>query len=324
MEDPELQGVFGIVPTPLTEKGDVDEPGLMHLVEHCADSGLHAAVILGSNGEFPYFSTEEKVAILRAAAKAGRGKIKLVGGVSAFSTRESVELSRVCKDAGYDAVMAALNVYFQVDLDAVKKHYASLSDRGGLPVIFYYFPEVTGLVLAPDEIAEIAAIPGVHGAKISVMNRSFLKRVIKATRTQLWAVFAGSALLMREALKQGAAGIVCPLPLIAPGDCLKLYELMEKGKFDEAQAIQDKLLGALPLFTDIEMPDYVSAAYFKAKERKPYTGPPERPVSTVTMVKEALKQQGHPVTSVVRSPNNQLNADQERLVAKTLKAQGWI
>ncbi|HUT55537.1 MAG TPA: dihydrodipicolinate synthase family protein [bacterium] len=324
MGNPELQGVFGVVPTPLTEKGEVDEQGLAHLVVHCRESGLHAAVILGSNGEFPYFTTEEKLKVLAVAAQAAQGKLPLIAGASAFSTREAVLLARAARSAGYHAVLAALNVYFQLGLEAVKEHFEALADEGGLPVIFYYFPEVTGLMLAPDEIAELAALPGIHGAKITVMSHTFIKRIVKLTRTKLWAVFAGSSFLMEDTLKMGGAGVICPIPLIAPKDCLDLYQAMGNGKFSEAQELPNKLLGALPLFTEIDMPGKVASAWFKAMQRKPYLGPPDRPVSSVVMVKEALRLQGHPITSVVRGPNQQITKERSKLVKKTLKEQGWL
>jgi dihydrodipicolinate synthase/N-acetylneuraminate lyase len=324
MENPDLQGIFGVVPTPLASDGEVDVKGLGALVEHCADSGLHAAVILGSNGEFPYFSAEEKARILRSAADAAGGKIPLVAGVSSYSTPESIALAKIAAEAGYAAVLAALNVYFALDLEAVKSHFTVLSKEGGLPVIFYYFPEVTGLVLAPDEIAEIAAVPGIHGAKITVVNRTFLKRIIKLTRTDLWAVFAGTSFLMRDALKLGGAGVICPLPLIVPRESMELYRMMEKGKLDEARDVQDMLLAALPMFTGVDMPDAVAAPWFKAMKRRPYTGPPERPVSSIALVKEALRLQGHPITSVVRRPNPPLTHEQANLVEKVLREQNWL
>lgn len=324
MEDPELQGVFGIVPTPLTKRGEVDEDGLAHLVRHCADSGLHAAVVLGSNGEFPYLSHEEKLRVIRVAADAAGERILVVAGASAISTREAVAYARAAKEAGCRAVMSALPVYWQLSLEQVKDHFEILAREGELPVIFYYFPETTGLVLAPDEIAEIAAIQGIHGAKITVMNRSFLKRVIKFTRTSLFAVFAGSSLLMRYILKSGGAGVICPLPLIAPANCMDLYRAMEDGDLDKAQELQDHLLGALPLFTSIDFTAAVSVPYWKAMTAKPYVGPPERPISSVAMVKEALRLQGHPITSVVRKPCAPLTSEQSALVKKTLAAQGWL
>ncbi|MFO8057175.1 MAG: dihydrodipicolinate synthase family protein [bacterium] len=324
MENPELQGVFGIVPTPFTTEGELDEEGLRHLVNHCADSGLHAAVVLGSNGEFPYLTFDEKLRVMYSAVQAAGSRIPVVAGVSAFGTREAVELAGKARQAGCRAVMAALPLYFQLDFEAVKEHFRILAEQGGLPVIFYYFPEVTGLVLGPDQIEEIAAIPGIHGAKITVFNRSFLKRVIRLTRTHLWAVFAGTAFMLQDAVKLGGAGIVCPLPLIAPADCLDLYRALQDGDFDTAKELQDKLLNAVPLIAGLDMPESVGVAYYKALLRKPYTGVSERPESSVALVKEALRLQGHPITAVVRRPCQPLPAEDKEKVKQTLESQGWI
>ncbi len=324
MENPDLQGVFGVVPTPFTKEGDLDEKGLGHLVNHCAESGLHAAVVLGSNGEFPYLTSEEKARVMKIASEAASSRIPVVAGVSAFGTREAVEQARQAREAGCQAVMAMLPLYFELDFEAVKEHFRILAGEGGLPVIFYYYPEVTGLVLGPDQMEELAAIDGIHGAKITVFNRSFLKRVIRLTRTHLWAVFAGTAFMLQDAVKLGGAGVICPLPLIAPRQCLDLYNAMQDNKTDEAQDIQDKILGAVSLFMDMDIPQSMGVAYYKTLIRKPYSGSSERPESGVALLKEALRQQGHPVTAVVRRPCQPLSPDQKEKVKNVMESQGWL
>lgn len=324
MENPDLQGVLGVVPTPFTEDGELDENGLAHLVRHVRESGLHGAVILGSNGEFPYLTFEEKLRVLKRAARAADGRLPLIAGVSAVSTRESVILAREAQSEGYAAVLAALPLYFQVDFKEVKKHFTDLVQEGGLPVIFYYFPDVTGLFLSPDQIAEISLIEGIHGAKITVMNRGFLKKVIARTRSRLWAVFAGTSFMLRDSLHLGGSGVICPFPLIAPQPCLAIYEALREGKMDRARRGQDELIAAWPIASGSDMPGAMIAPYFKAMIGKPYTGAPERPFSSVAMIKEALRLQGHPITAVVRAPAPPLAREQAVLVKKTLKALGWM
>jgi dihydrodipicolinate synthase/N-acetylneuraminate lyase len=319
----ELQGVFGIVPTPLNRDASLDEPGLRHLIQHCRESGLHAAVVLGSNGEYPYFNFAEKERIIAVAGQAAEG-FPLVAGVSAYGTDEAVALTRQARACGCAAVLAALPLYYRLDLAAVQDHYRALVREGGLPVLFYYWPEVTGQDLSPDEIAQIAEIEGVVGAKLSVLNRSFLKRVIQLTRTQLWRVFTGTTFLLHYALRRGAAGVLCPLPLIAPHETMTLYRLMAAGEFEQADKIQDHLLGALPLFTGVDQDRSLAAALFKALANKPYTGPGERPAGSMALVKEALRLQGHPIAATVRRPCPPLTPQQAELVAKTLKSQGWL
>jgi len=323
MDKADFQGVFGIVPTPLTAVGEIDEDGLGHLVGHCAKSGLHAAVVLGSNSEFPYFDLDEKKRVIEVAGKAADGKMPLVAGVGSWGTDESVTLARHAGEHGYGAVLAALPAYFKLGMADVVGHYRVLAKDGGLPVLYYHYPEVTGLDLSPDEMAEIAAIDGVVGAKITTTNRSLFKRVVKSTRTHLWSVFVGTTFLLRYALKRDGAGALCPLPLVAPKQCLELYDVMQKGDLDEADKIQDHLLGAIPLFSGLDVDNSVSIPFFKALSRKPYTGPGDRPAFTVALLKEALRLQGHPITSVTRRPCPPLTHQQADLVRKTMEGLGW-
>lgn len=248
----------------------------------------------------------------------------MVAGVSAFGTAESVALARAAGEAGFAAVLAALPLYFNVPFDMVKRHYQTLAREGGLPVLFYYWPEITGLSLSPDQISEIAAIEGVVGAKLSVANRGFFKKVVNLTRPRLWSVFMGTSFLLRYSLKRGGAGAFCPLPLIAPEPCLGIHDAMQEGDTDRAVELEDHILGALPLFTGAENDGPMAGTVYKAMARKPYTGPGERPEFAVSMLKEALRLQGHPITSAVRSPCPPLTNEQADLARKVMEKQGWM
>ena len=324
MENPNLQGVFGIVPTPFLKDGEIDISGLNHLIKHCADSGLHAAVVLGSGGEYPFLTNQEKMTVISEACKEADGKIPIVAGVSSFGTKEACELGKYACEKGCEAVMSTLPVYFRLGFEEIKSHFEQIAQVSELPVIFHYYPEVTGMVLSPDEIAEISDIEGIHGAKVSTINRSLMKKIINNTRTNLWAVFAGTSLLLRYTLKRGGAGVICPLPLVAPKDCLSIYNSMDTGKLDEADEIQRKILGAIPLFNGMDVPSNIAVTYFKAMSSKPYTGPPDRMISGAAFMKEALRLQGHPITSIVRSPCPQITDEQSSLVHDTLKTRGWL
>ena len=153
----DLSGIVAILPTPLTRERQVDEAGVRHLVAYCADEGLDGAVVLGSTGEFPYLSFEEKCRVMAVAAETGGGRIPVIGSASAHGTNEAVALARAARDAGCDAVLATLPLYYALDLAAVERHFETLAREGGVPVFFYYFREVAGLALKPRARAEIEA-----------------------------------------------------------------------------------------------------------------------------------------------------------------------
>jgi len=73
-------------------------------------------------------------------------------------------------------------------------------------VFFYHFPEVTGLKLTPRELASIAEIDGVVGAKLTIVNRPYLQAAIKATRRSAWKVFVGPRSCSRIAWISAAPG----------------------------------------------------------------------------------------------------------------------
>ena len=324
MEHPAWKGIFAILVTPFTEGNELDEEGLRHLVDFACDRKLDGVVVLGSNGEFPYLSSEEKVRVMKIAADQARGRLPVLAGASDFGTDQAVAYAQAAKAAGCDGVMAALPLYFAVSPAQAKSHVRALAQEGGLPVFFYYFPETTGLALKPAELAEIAALPGVPGAKLTVTNKSFLKKTIAATRPSQWAVFVGTSFLLADCLEFGGAGIFCPLPLLGPQDVRGIYDAFLAGDRRQARTLQDKVLRALPIMSGLSLPSAVLSAGFKLMTSRRYKGPPARMKPAHHLLKEALRLQGHPITNRVRRPFAEATPQESELVVKALRELGWL
>jgi 4-hydroxy-tetrahydrodipicolinate synthase len=281
-------------------------------------------VVLGSNGEFPYLSFEEKRSVMVAAALSAAGRIPVIGTASASGTDEAVALAREARAAGCDAVMAALPLYFNLEFKGVVKHLSAIASEGGLPVIFYYFPEVTGLVLTAEELSRIAAIKGIPGAKITVVNRSFLRRAIAETRAQGWKVFTGTSFLLKDCLEFGGSGVFCPLPLIAPDDVKGIYDAYRAGDMARAGELQARVRRALPLFRSIALSPKLLSLGFQLLSRMPYRGPGKRSPAMHHLLKEALRIQGHPISNKVKNPFEKVSDAQSDLIKRTLNSLGWL
>ncbi|HUT52332.1 MAG TPA: dihydrodipicolinate synthase family protein [bacterium] len=323
MELKNLEGLAAILLTPFTADGKIDEAGVKHLVRAAIDKGLNGVVVLGSNSEFPYLRFEEKVRVMGAAAEAAAGKIPVIGTASAWSTEQALDLAREAGNAGCNAVMAALPLYFRLDFKDAVKHFDAIAGQGGLPVYYYHFPDVTGLAVPPRDLARIAEIDGVIGAKITVVNRGFLKKTIQAAGKHKWKVFTGTSFLLYDCLEFGGAGAFCPLPLIGSEDVKAVYEAFKSGDLARAKTMRDKLLRAIPLFTGARLPPALLARGFKAMVRMPYRAG-KRAFASHGLLKEALRLQGHPITSKVRRPYQEVNPQQHELVKRTLEDLGWL
>ena len=102
-------GVYAVVPTPLYDDESVDYEGLEHLLNYYIDSGCHGAVVLGSGGEFPYFSFEERIQIVKTSVKAVQGKIALLAGAGfSFSLAETKLFLKEAGTLGLDGFLVIL------------------------------------------------------------------------------------------------------------------------------------------------------------------------------------------------------------------------
>lgn len=324
MRAADLAGIVAILPTPLTRERRVDEAGLRHLVASCADEGLDGAVVLGSTGEFPYLSFEEKCRVMAVAAETGAGRIPVIGSASAHGTDEAVALARVAAAAGCDAVLATLPLYYALDLAAVERHFETLAREGGVPVFFYHYREVGGLALAPRQIERIAKIDGVVGAKITTLSKAFLRAVIRRTRPHGFRVFTGTSFLAERCLAFGGAGVFCPLPLLAPGEVRALFESFERGEHSRARALQNRIRRAIPLMNGATTSPTLLALGFALASSAPFAAPGGRPRASHGLVKEALRLCGHPIENTVKLPHDEVTPAESALVEKTLRSLGWL
>ena len=95
-----FSGVYVVVPTPLLDDESIDQAGLSHLVEYYIQSGCHGLVILGSGGEFPYFSFAERLDLARTAVEAAAGRVPVLLGAGFYSTVEAVEFVKGRQPSG--------------------------------------------------------------------------------------------------------------------------------------------------------------------------------------------------------------------------------
>src|SRR3954468_20457292 len=89
----DLHGVFPYLVSPLDEAGKVKRDVLASLVEHLIEAGVHGLTPLGSTGEFAYLDREQRLEIVDVVVQATRGRVPVIAGVAATTTREAVALA---------------------------------------------------------------------------------------------------------------------------------------------------------------------------------------------------------------------------------------
>ncbi|MGD2143528.1 MAG: dihydrodipicolinate synthase family protein [Anaerolineae bacterium] len=238
-----LNGVFPPIPTPFDGEGELAYGALTENLERWNQYDLAGYVVLGSNGEAVYLTDKEKVRVWETSRKAIPPDKLMMAGTGCESTRQTISLSRQAADAGADAVLIITPHYYggRMTRDALVRHFHTAADGSPVPVVLYNMPRFTHVDMDATTVAHIARHPNIVGIKDSGGNLGKLAQIVDSVSGE-FQVLAGSASFFFPALVMGAVGGVMALANAAPQGALDLYRLFETNKWDEAAALQQKLV----------------------------------------------------------------------------------
>jgi len=289
-----IEGIFPVLLTPFAE-GALDEAGLRHLVEHLIDSQVHGLVILGSTSENAYLTAEEKRQIIDVAVNQVRGRVPIIAGTGEMGTDATIALTKYARGAGIDAALVAMPQFYAIEFERVKAHYARIAHESRLPLLYYNFPKVTQLQLTPEQIADIAAIEGVIGCKQTIFDNDEIAALVELTPPVSFSVVSGTTLNLSALASCGVVGAICALANLAPRECVALYNAIKKGDEASTNALNEFIRKFVPL---VIRPDGQA------------------------LLKEALRQGGHPIEATVKDPLPQLTEEDRHLVSEVLASAG--
>ncbi|MGC8788162.1 MAG: dihydrodipicolinate synthase family protein, partial [Anaerolineae bacterium] len=142
MSELSLAGIYAPIPTPFDVDGEVAYDKLAENIAKWNKTGLAGLVVLGTNGEFPLLSDQEKLEVLRTARQAiAKGKL-LIAGTGSESTTHTLRLTEQAAAIGADAAMVITPSYYKSRMDAaaMRRHFLQVADHSPLPVILYNMP----------------------------------------------------------------------------------------------------------------------------------------------------------------------------------------
>jgi len=110
----DLHGVVPYLPTPQATSGEVDTAALARLCEHLIAQGVHGLTPLGSTGEFAYLDFTQKKQVIETVVIAAKGRVPVIAGVAATTTRDAIAQAQAWAAAGADGILAVLEAYFPI------------------------------------------------------------------------------------------------------------------------------------------------------------------------------------------------------------------
>ena len=292
-----FEGIFTVMVTAYDETGRIDRAAMAEMTRYQIQSGVHGLVVLGSNGECPYLTHDLQQRPSTVVIQTCAGALPVIVGINERGTEAALEMARYAKKAGADGLLLALPVFYPLEEEAVYRHYETVCKQVDLPVLFYNFPSHSHLVLTPEQIARIAKIDNIVGAKETIFKTSEVKGLVDAAGED-FSVFTGICLNLTKTMGVGACGAICPLPNVIPQTTVRLYEALKSGDREKAASLQAEVNKLLPLVGGSPTPH--------------------------ALMKEALRLLGHPVRTDVKPPLPPLTAEQAVLVRNTLLEAGLL
>ncbi len=311
---------YPVMPTPLLEDQRIDFTGLDACVNYYLNAGMPGLTVLGSGGELPYFSDEEQVRIVAHVRHTAGSEMLLIAGVNAYSTSQAVSKIDTLKDHA-DVILLLLSDYYGAHFSDYKQAFTDIAAQSALPLLLYYFPQVTGQFFNSEQLTDLLGIPNVVGIKDSSMHLPTAISILKKSPSALY--FSGLSLLLEKLYPVSHCGAICPISAILPQQALAYQQALAKGNLHEAKTLRIALKMVFPIINKPKMSATTQYAALNTLIRSPI--PLLRKVSSPhANSKEALRLLGVPIGPTVRSPLPALRASDVRHIDANLRTAGAL
>ena len=234
----DFKGVFPAPPTPVTDKGDVNEQALRALLEDNISHGCGGFWMAGSTGEGPILNEQQRDAVAKISADACKGRALVIMHVGAMSTASATKAARTARQAGCAAVCCLPPLFFMSNERPVIDYYKAVADAAGdLPFFVYNLPQLTRVETVPSLMETLMReIPTIKGLKHSAPNFAHIRVFADMGLT----CFSGNGAFPLPALDMGAVGTIDAPLTIAPWHYVALYKAWASGDAARAQQLQNE------------------------------------------------------------------------------------
>jgi 4-hydroxy-tetrahydrodipicolinate synthase len=177
-----FQGSIVALVTPMNSDGSIDIGNFRNLLDFHIENKTDGVVVLGTTGECPTIDFDEHTFLIKEAVSHINGKIPVIAGTGANSTKEAVFLTQSAKEAGADACLLVTPYYNKPNQKGLFEHYKAINDAVDIPQILYNVPSRTSCDLENETVISLSQLSNIIGIKDATgeLGRiDFLKEKVK-------------------------------------------------------------------------------------------------------------------------------------------------
>lgn len=237
-----LQGSLVAIVTPMFEDGSLDLDALRALIDFHISAGTDGIVIVGTSGESPTVDFDEHCLLIKTTVAHVAGRIAVIAGTGANSTKEAIELTQAAKALGVNACLLVVPYYNKPSQEGLYQHFSAVAGAVDIPQILYNVPGRTSCDISNDTVLRLAKVKNIVGIKDATggieRGTDLLLRAPKD-----FAIYSGDDATGMALMLLGAHGVISVTANVAPKLMREMCVAAMSGDVKTACAINAKLFG---------------------------------------------------------------------------------
>jgi 4-hydroxy-tetrahydrodipicolinate synthase len=242
-----FRGTFTALVTPFRD-GAIDVSALEELIESQIAAGITGIVAVGTTGESPTLSHDEREQVIRFAVTTANKRCQVLAGTGSNATDHAIADTKMAEKLGADGALLVAPYYNKPSQEGLFRHFKTIADAIALPIVLYNIPGRCGVDIAPDTVARLAkASPNI----VSIKEASGSVERISELRMRLpesFTILSGDDSLTLPFMSVGAVGVVSVASNLFPAEVCALVRAFESGDVKSAAKLHHKMFS---LFKDL-------------------------------------------------------------------------
>jgi len=236
-----ITGSIVALVTPMHEDGSVDYPSLRKLIDWHIAQGTDCIGVVGTTGESPTVNVDEHCEIIRVSVEQAKGRVPIMAGCGANSTREAIELTDFAKKVGADCQLQVVPYYNKPTQDGQFQHFKAIAEAVDLPMVLYNVPGRTVADMAHETVMKLTQVHGIIGIKEATGNIERAQWLIKEV-PKGFSIYSGDDPTAVALMLCGGHGNISVTANVAPRLMHELCVAARNGDVKRAMEIQFRLM----------------------------------------------------------------------------------
>jgi 4-hydroxy-tetrahydrodipicolinate synthase len=224
--------------------GEVDKIGLGRLIDWQIKNGIDNIVPCGTTGESATLTTAEQEETTSFTVKRANGRVPVIAGAGANNTQEAIELTKMAKNVGADAVLSVSPYYNRPSEHGKEKHFLEIANECDIPIILYNVPSRTGSNISPATVIRLAQHQNIIGIKEASGDLRQISQICQGTPDD-FIVLSGDDFTCLPTMAIGGQGVVSVVSNVVPKQMTEMVHHGLSGDFQAARKKHEELFNLM-------------------------------------------------------------------------------